>query len=159
MNTNSSSQTMSKRLIELPSGSYKLLLYSLPPLHFYYLFVVTKHLLSKQNRSDLFLIMYFFGFIISSLTFIFFYFVSLTEPIKNVYSQQIMLWSALLLISLYLFFLMQLSFLTIQHERSRELHRFFDFTDLDYINRFFSLLFLPFCIWNFQSKIQEVLVK
>lgn len=144
---------MRNKIINMPPQSYRLILLSLPPLQIIYFFVLGEFVSARLNQSRLLvrvciallIVLALFALILHGVEFV------LSKNSDALQGIVLLLWLSWLFV--YLFTLILLSVLTVQFDRSRELHRFFDFTDLDYVNRFLALLFLPLYIREFHRKI------
>lgn len=147
--------SISKRIIEIPAGSISLALFLLPPLHLLYLYALATHTREAEPERRSTMLLYVLGIAFFAIVLGTFIFINLPGLFDSPYlSGQLLLFEFGMAV-LYLMFLLHLSISSVEYSRKRLAHRYFEFTDMDYVLRFFTLLFMPFTIWHLHKLLRN----
>lgn len=142
-----------KKICGLPSGSFKLAFFLLPPLHILYLFSILQ-VVRQEKEDNKRILLYVMS--IGAVAFILGSFFLINLP--GVFDAPALKGQVLVfvfgLLVLYLMFLIHLSIVTVDFDRKRKSQHYFEFTDMDYVLRFTALLLLPVSIWYLHAKVK-----
>lgn len=140
--------SLSRRIFGIPAGSFSLAIFLIPPVHLLYLYALASITREKETGRRSTMLLYVIGIAFFAIILGTFILINLPGIFDSPYlSGQLLLFEFGLAV-LYLMFLLHLSISSVEYSRKRSAHRYFEFTDMDYVLRFFSLLFMPFTIWH-----------
>ncbi|MBL7901198.1 MAG: hypothetical protein JNK73_04315 [Bacteroidia bacterium] len=157
MNSASNSNALVNGIAKIPSGSYKLAFFALPPFHLLYLYAVAVQVQKNKSTGKRTLLFYMLGLLLVSVILSAFFLINLPGVLQTRWLSGQLLLFFYGFLSLYVMFLIHLTLVTVEYERQNASHRYFEFTDIDYFTRFLTLLFLPFTIWWFQGRMQKAI--
>lgn len=147
MNPFRTTSSLSQRIIGMPSGSFSLALFLLPPLHLLYLYALASFTRLKEPGQRSTMLLYVVGIAFFAIILGTFVLINLPGIFDSPYlSGQLLLFEFGMAV-LYIMFLLHLSITSVDYSRKHMAHRYFEFTDMDYVLRFLTLLFMPFTIW------------
>ncbi len=159
MNSATDSNYLANGIANIPSNSIKLAFFALPPFHLLYLYAVAVKVQKNTSMGKRTLLFYMLGLLLLSVILSAFFLINLPGVLQTPWlSGQVLLFFYGIL-SLHVMFLIHLTLLTVEFERQNASQRYFEFTDIDYFTRFLTLLFLPFTIWWFQARLQNIMNK
>jgi hypothetical protein len=157
MNSASNSNAFVNGIAKIPSGSYKLAFFALPPFHLLYLYAVAVQVQKNKSVGKRTLFFYMLGLLLVSVILSAFFLINLPGVLQTRWLSGQLLLFFYGILSLYVMFLIHLTLVTVEFDRQHASHRYFEFTDIDYFTRFLTLLFLPFTIWWFQARLQKAI--
>lgn len=159
MNSVSESNNFVNSIAKIPSGSFKLAFFALPPFHLLYLYAVAVQVQKNKKVGKRTLLFYMLGLLLVSVILSAFFLINLPGVLQTRWLSGQLLLFFYGILSLYVMLLIHLTLVTVEFDRQNASHRYFEFTDIDYFTRFLTLLFLPFTIWWFQSRLQDTMNK
>ncbi len=159
MNSVSESNNFVNSIAKIPSGSFKLAFFALPPFHLLYLYAVAVQVQKNKKVGKRTLLFYMLGLLLVSVILSAFFLINLPGVLQTRWLSGQLLLFFYGILSLYVMLLIHLTLVTVEFDRQNASHRYFEFTDIDYFTRFLTLLFLPFTIWWFQNKLQSAMNK
>jgi len=148
----SNSRINTSRILRLRLYSIKFILLCIPPFHLIYLYAILLHVQGNKPNPNKALFLYIFGLLLVSLILSAFFLINLPGVFQSKWLSGQLLLFLYGIISLYLMLLIHLAFVTVEFDRKNAIHKYFEFTDIDYFTRFFTLLCSPFTLWWLQLK-------
>lgn len=134
------------KITQIKTNSLILALFMVPPFSFIYFYVLIVFLSQRINRNTAWLSVWFTILFIGTNLLLVYYFL---EPgsAENFFNNSILNCILVFLASLMIILVIYATVLSVKFERQKNEEHFHMNTDMDYLSRFFTLLFLPFTIW------------